>query len=101
MRQVALSLAMAHERSDSIISPKTGKELSTWRQALSLRQNELAELLGFNPHTISRAERARNATLKREVLVGVQLLHHRLLHGEIDLSPIFKKRRRRGRPKKS
>ena len=48
----------------------------------------------------TRAERANEAGLKREVFVAVQLLHHRLVHGEIDLSPIFKKRPPLGRPRK-
>jgi predicted transcriptional regulator len=100
MREIALSAAMDHESDDPITSPKTGKELVAWRKVLGLRQTELAELLGLNHHTISRAERNRNEALKREVLVGVQLLHYRLVHGEIDLSPVFKKRRRLGRPKK-
>jgi transcriptional regulator with XRE-family HTH domain len=91
---------MDHEISDPINSPKTGKDLHNWRKALGLRQSELAQLLGLNHHTISRAERAKEAQLKREVFVAVQLLQHRLVHGEIDLSPIFKKRPPLGRPRK-
>ncbi len=91
---------MDHELDDPIHSPKTGKDLRTWRKALGLRQGELAKVLSLNHHTISRAERAKDARLKREVFVAVQLLQHRLVHGEIDLSPIFKKRPPLGRPRK-
>jgi transcriptional regulator with XRE-family HTH domain len=91
---------MDHELHDPINSPKTGNDLHNWRKALGLRQSELAQLLGLNHHTISRAERAKGARLKREVFVAVQLLQHRLVHGEIDLSPIFKKRPAVGRPRK-
>ena len=91
---------MDHEFGDPINSPKTGKDLHNWRKALGLRQSELAQLLGLNHHTISRAERAQGARLKREVFVAVQLLQHRLVHGEIDLSPIFRTRPRLGRPRK-
>jgi transcriptional regulator with XRE-family HTH domain len=91
---------MDHELDDPIHSPKTGKDLRTWRKALGLRQGELAKVLSLNHHTISRAERAKEARLKREVFVAVQLLQHRLVHGEIDLSPIFKKRPPLGRPRK-
>ena len=91
---------MDHEFGDPINSPKTGKDLHNWRKALGLRQSELAQLLGLNHHTISRAERAQGARLKREVFVAVQLLQHRLVHGEIDLSPIFRARPRLGRPRK-
>ena len=91
---------MDHELDDPIHSPKTGKDLRTWRKALGLRQGELAKVLSLNHHTISRAERAKEARLKREVFVAVQLLQHRLVHGEIDLSPIFKKRQPLGRPRK-
>ena len=91
---------MDHELADPIHSPKTGKDLRTWRKALGLRQGELAKVLNLNHHTISRAERAKEAQLKREVFVAVQLLQHRLVHGEIDLSPIFKKRPPLGRPRK-
>ena len=38
-----------------------------------LRQGELAQVLSLNHHTISRAERAKEARLKREVFVAVQL----------------------------
>jgi transcriptional regulator with XRE-family HTH domain len=92
---------MDPELGDPINSPKTGKELRAWRKALGLRQRDLAELLSLNHQTISRAELAKGAGLKREVLVAVQLLQHRLLHGEIDLSPIFKARPRLGRPRKN
>jgi transcriptional regulator with XRE-family HTH domain len=91
---------MDHELGDPVNSPKTGKDLRTWRKVLGLRQKELAEVLGLNHHTISRAERAKGARLKREVFVAVQLLQHRIVHGEIDLSPIFKKRLPLGRPRK-
>ena len=91
---------MDHELDDPIHSPKTGKDLRTWRKALGLRQGELAKVLSLNHHTISRAERANEARLNREVFVAVQLLQHRLVHGEIDLSPIFKKRPPLGRPRK-
>jgi predicted transcriptional regulator len=91
---------MDHELGDPIHSPKTGKDLRTWRKALGLRQGELAKVLSLNHHTISRAERAKEARLKREVFVAVQLLQHRLVHGEVDLSPIFKKRPPLGRPRK-
>jgi transcriptional regulator with XRE-family HTH domain len=99
MREIALT-SMDHELADPIHSPKTGKDLRTWRKALGLRQGELAKVLSLNHHTISRAERAKEAQLKREVFVAVQLLQHRLVHGEIDLSPIFKKRPPLGRPRK-
>ena len=99
MREIALT-SMDHKLDDPIHSPKTGKDLRTWRKALGLRQGELAKVLSLNHHTISRAERAKEARLKREVFVAVQLLHHRLVHGEIDLSPIFKKRPPLGRPRK-
>ena len=99
MREIALT-SMDHKLDDPIHSPKTGKDLRTWRKALGLRQSELAQVLSLNHHTISRAERAKEARLKREVFVAVQLLHHRLVHGEIDLSPIFKKRPPLGRPRK-
>jgi len=99
MREIALT-SMDHELGDRIHSPQTGKDLNSWRKALGLRQRELAEVLGLNHHTISRAERAKGDRLKREVFVAVQLLQHRLVHGEIDLSPIFKKRSPLGRPRK-
>ena len=99
MREIALT-SMDQKLDDPIRSPKTGKDLRTWRKALGLRQGELAQVLSLNHHTISRAERANEAGLKREVFVAVQLLHHRLVHGEIDLSPIFKKRPSLGRPRK-
>jgi predicted transcriptional regulator len=92
---------MDRELGDPINSPQTGKDLRNWRTALGLRQTDLAELLSLNHHTISRAERAKGARLKREVFVAVQLLQHRLVHGEIDLSPIFKARPRLGRPRKN
>jgi transcriptional regulator with XRE-family HTH domain len=91
---------MDQEPEDPIRSPETGKDLRNWRMALGLRQRDLGELLGLNHHTISRAERAKGERLTREVLVAVQLLQHRLVHGEIDLSPIFRTRPRLGRPKK-
>ena len=91
---------MDHELDDPIHSPKTGNDLRSWRKALGLRQGELAKVLSLNHHTISRAERANEARLNREVFVAVQLLQHRLVHGEIDLSPIFKKRPPLGRPRK-
>jgi len=100
MREIALT-SMDHELGDRIHSPQTGKDLNSWRKALGLRQRELAEVLGLNHHTISRAERAKGARLKREVFVAVQLLQHRLLHGEIDLTPVLKKRPRLGRPRKN
>jgi len=99
MREIALT-SMDPDLGDRIHSPQTGKDLNSWRKALGLRQRELAEVLGLNHHTISRAERAENARLKREVFVAVQLLQHRLVHGEIDLSPLLKKRPRLGRPRK-
>ena len=99
MREIALT-SMDQKFDDPIRSPKTGKDLRTWRKALGLRQGELAQVLSLNHHTISRAERANEAGLKREVFVAVQLFHHRLVHGEIDLSPIFKKRPPLGRPRK-
>ena len=92
---------MDPELGDPINSPKTGNDLRNWRKALGLRQSELAQLLGLNHHTISRAERDKGARLTREVFVAVQLLQHRLVHGEIDLSPIFKARPRVGRPRKN
>ena len=99
MREIAPT-SMDHELDDPIGSPKTGKDLRNWRKALGLRQRDLAELLSLNHHTISRAERAKGARLKREVFVAVQLLQHRIVHGEIDLSPIFNKRPPLGRPRK-
>ena len=99
MREIAPT-SMDHELDDPIGSPKTGKDLLNWRKALGLRQRDLAELLSLNHHTISRAERAKGARLKREVFVAVQLLQHRIVHGEIDLSPIFNKRPPLGRPRK-
>jgi transcriptional regulator with XRE-family HTH domain len=99
MREIALT-SMDHEIGDPINSPKTGKDLHNWRKALGLRQSELAQILGLNHHTISRAERATAARLKGQLLIAVQLLQHRLVHGEIDLSPIFKKRPPIGRPRK-
>jgi transcriptional regulator with XRE-family HTH domain len=91
---------MDHELSDPINCPKTGKDMQAWRRALGLRQTEVARLLGVNPNTISQAERAKAARLKGKVLVAVQLLQHRIVHGEIDLSPIFRERVPRGRPRK-
>ena len=91
---------MDHELDDPIRSPKTGKDLQAWRKALGLRQTEVAQLLELNPNTISRAERDKGAHLKGQVLRAVQLLQHRIIHGEIDLSPIFNKRVPRGRPRK-
>jgi transcriptional regulator with XRE-family HTH domain len=91
---------MDRELGDPINSPKTGKDFQAWRKALGLRQTEVAQILGLNPNTISRAERAKHALLKGQVLRAVQLLQHRIVHGEIDLSPIFNKRVPRGRPRK-
>jgi transcriptional regulator with XRE-family HTH domain len=96
MREIALH--MDHELGDQLKYPQTGKELIAWRKALGLRQREIAQLLGVHLNTIVRAERRRK--LKGQVLLGVQLLQHQLLHGEIDLSPILKKRRPLGRPKR-
>jgi transcriptional regulator with XRE-family HTH domain len=90
---------MDHELGDPINCPQTGKDLQAWRRALGLRQTEVARLIGVNPNTISQAERDKVA-LKGKVLVAVQLLQHRIVHGEIDLSPIFKERIPRGRPRK-
>jgi len=91
---------MDRELGDPINSPQTGKDLQAWRRALGLRQTEVARLIGVNPNTISQAERDKGARLKGKVLVAVQLLQHRIVHGEIDLSPIFKERIPRGRPRK-
>jgi transcriptional regulator with XRE-family HTH domain len=91
---------MDRELGDPINSPRTGKDLQAWRKALGLRQTEVARLLDVNPNTISEAERDKSAPLKGKVLIAVQLLQHRIVHGEIDLSPIFKKRVPRGRPRK-
>jgi transcriptional regulator with XRE-family HTH domain len=91
---------MDHESGDPINSPETGNDLRAWRRALGLRQTEVARLLDLNPNTISQAERDQAAPLKGKVLVAVQLLQHRIVHGEIDLSPIFKQRIPRGRPRK-
>jgi DNA-binding XRE family transcriptional regulator len=90
---------MDHELGDPINCPQTGKDLQAWRRVLGLRQTEVARLIGVNPNTISQAER-EGARLKGKVLVAVQLLQHRIVHGEIDLSPIFKERIPRGRPRK-
>jgi hypothetical protein len=83
---------MDHELGDPINCPQTGKDLQAWRRALGL--------IGVTPNTISQAERDKGARLKGKVLVAVQLLQHRIVHGEIDLSPIFKERIPRGRPRK-
>jgi transcriptional regulator with XRE-family HTH domain len=96
MREIALD--MDHELGDQLKHPQTGKELIAWRKALGLRQREIAQLLGVHLNTIVRAERRRK--LKGQVLLGVQLLQHQLLHGEIDLSAILKERPPLGRPKR-
>ena len=75
---------MDRELGDPINSPRTGKDLQAWRKALGLRQTEVARLLDVNPNTISEAERDKSAPLKGKVLIAVQLLQHRIVHGEID-----------------
>ena len=91
---------MDRELGDPINSPQTGKELRAWRMALGLRQRELARILRLHPNTIRRAEWAKGEHLKGQVLLGVQLMQHRIVHGEIDFSAIFRERVPRGRPRK-
>ena len=91
---------MDHELGDPINCPQTGKDLQAWRRVLGLRQTEVARLIGVNPNTISQAERDKGARLKGKVLVAVQLLQHRIVHGEIDLSPFLQRENPRGRPRK-
>ena len=81
---------MDRELGDPINSPQTGKELRAWRTAL----------LGLHPNTIRRAEWAKGEHLKGQVLLGVQLMQHRIVHGEIDFSAVFRARVPRGRPRK-
>ena len=91
---------MDRELGDPINSPQTGKELRAWRTALGLRQRELARILGLHPNTIRRAEWAKSEHLKGQVLLAVQLMQHRIVHGEIDFSAVFRERVPRGRPRK-
>ena len=91
---------MDRELGDPINSPQTGKELRAWRKALGLRQRELARVLGLHPNTIRRAEWAMCDHLKGHLLLAVQLTQHRIVHGEIDFSAIFRERVPRGRPRK-
>ncbi len=89
---------MDHELGDWIKCPQTGKELRAWRKALGLRQREIAQLLGLHINTILAAEKQKR--LKGQIRFGVELLQHRILHGEIDFTPLFKSRPPLGRPKK-
>lgn len=77
---------------------RTGADLRRWRTSIGLYQPELAKLLDVAITSVVRAEHSESPSTR--LIYGVELLHSKILNGEIDLKKITKGRAKRGRPKK-
>lgn len=76
---------------------QSGPELRAWRQAVGLRTDEMAELIGMGRRSVIRAEAA--AVPSPRVLERVHVLEDRLLEGRLDINPLIRRRAPQGRAK--